>query len=644
MRLFVSTILILIGLSVFSQQVSEEYFKGLKSAEEGNYERAEPLIAQHIGQEMSALEKGKGYFYLMRIYWSQDQFDKSLTYGDSAIATFESIDDHYWKGETLYRLCMNNLIAGSYDIALTQSQESFEEFTLAEDTFKMIWSLGRRGIVFHDITEYEEGLRVMQQTDELHQLYSGKHADLQAMIWGISAINFDDWDKPAEAVKLYRKILKLEPELSSDRELVRTYNNMGNSLMKLGQLDEAEKNFLLNLEANEKEGFRYGIATVKTNLGTIAYRKGDYTRARKLLNEAEAISYEINDVEKILDILQQQQLYHEAVQKPAIALTYLKKYNHLKDSLYSLDKQRQIRLLEKQYESEKKEQQIKIQEAQISAQEAVLSRNQIALAAVTVALILLITIGWLYRNRLKKAQELALEKEKLKTQTVAMNASISSQEKERARYARDLHDGFGQLISTLKIHLGKLRKDDAIQKRDQVFEGASEVIDAMYKELREICFDLMPNTLVKQGIIAGLEELCNRINTSGAVDVDFHAFGLDKRLSEVQEISIYRISQEWINNVLKYAGAKKITLQLTADELELTLTIEDDGQGFNKDLLKKSKGNGWKNLNTRSKLIEGILELETDPNRSGTTLILNAPLTLKTAVTSDIEENTINMV
>ena len=106
---------------------------------------------------------------------------------------------------------------------------------------------------------------------------------------------------------------------------------------------------------------------------------------------------------------------------------------------------------------------------------------------------------------------------------------------------------------------------------------------------------------------------------------------MDERLSEIQEISFYRISQEWINNILKYSDAEKVTLQITRDEGEITLLIEDNGSGFDKNLLTQGKGNGWKNLNTRTNLIKGELELETHPDNKGNTLIVNAPRQLQHA-------------
>ena len=105
--------------------------------------------------------------------------------------------------------------------------------------------------------------------------------------------------------------------------------------------------------------------------------------------------------------------------------------------------------------------------------------------------------------------------------------------------------------------------------------------------------------------------------------MEINVFGLDGRLEDVQEISLYRISQEWVNNILKYSDARKVTVQITKDEEEITLLIEDDGMGFDKNLLIEGKGNGWKNMKSRTNLMKGELEIESTPGMRGNSLILN---------------------
>ena len=142
----------------------------------------------------------------------------------------------------------------------------------------------------------------------------------------------------------------------------------------------------------------------------------------------------------------------------------------------------------------------------------------------------------------------------------------------------------------------------------------------------------MPQTLIKHGVTAALDEFAARVNAAGKLQVETDFFGLEERLSDIQEISLYRISQEWVNNVIKYSHASKVTIQITRDVNELTLLIEDDGTGFNLAELVNGKGNGWRNMNSRANLIKGELEVDTTPNIKGNALIVNVPTSVEETV------------
>lgn len=218
-----------------------------------------------------------------------------------------------------------------------------------------------------------------------------------------------------------------------------------------------------------------------------------------------------------------------------------------------------------------------------------------------------------------------------------MRAIVKSQEDERRRFAEDMHDGLGQLISSLHLNLTNLESIQSTQteKRLEIFQTSRSIIEDMYGELKNICFNLMPQTLISSGIAEALKESANRINKSDKLYVSVKVYGLNKRLSELQEISIYRISQEWINNIIKYANAKRITLQITKDDEEITLMIEDDGIGFDISILHTGKGNGWKNISSRANLMKAAIHLDSTPVTRGSTFILNIPLLSPQSVQSE---------
>ncbi len=607
--------------------------KGLDLTNEGNYDKAIEFFENSIAQNHDDYHiKAQSHLFLSEALWQIKKFDSALYSANIALEIFDSLDEVYWKGRVYYTTCMFNLIYGNYDLALMQAGLAFDAFRFAEDTAYQIRSICRRGVIFHDIGEYSQGIESCNEADSLLANYSNGNADLQASVWGIKAINFDDMGKSDLAVDIYKSILNLRENLSSDKQIILSYNNMGNSLMKLGLLDEAKKYIQMNLEAVTANNYAYGIATAKTNLATIAYLEADFSLSEKLMEEAKQISYDIKDKEKILDVLYQYYKLKEAMNQPEEAISFLKQYHQLKDSLYSIDKQRQIQFLEKSFETEQKENQIALQRAEIAENKAQLERNKVLLFGIGVLIVFIIIIALLNQNRIKRKQELSLQKEKSRIKDLELKAIIKSEEKERTRFARDLHDGIGQFISVLKLNLNRLKKDSQSSDLNNSVSESLDVTEKMYQELKNICFNLMPETLIQFGLVAVLEDFILRINSTGRVKINLDVFGLDKRPEEVIEISIYRIIQEWVNNILKYSDATSITIQITADESEISLLIENNGLGFNKEILINGNGFGWKNINSRANLIKADLEIDTSPGRPGTNLTLNCPLVSENTV------------
>ncbi len=289
----------------------------------------------------------------------------------------------------------------------------------------------------------------------------------------------------------------------------------------------------------------------------------------------------------------------------------------LEDSLFNRSRAESMSKLQVKFDTAQKEKRLAEKELEIQ-------QRNFALAGLSSGFLFILGLGGLLYQRQNGRYQKQLSEEQIKAKDAQIEAGISSQEKERTRFAKDLHDGFGQMISILNLNLQSLEQNP--ESRHTVFEESSKVLEEMYRELKGICFNLMPQTLITSGIAPALREFAFRINVSGKVVVETDFFGLEDRLTDLQEISLYRITQEWVNNVLKYSDADRINIQITKDSEELTLMVEDNGMGFEIDLLQSGKGNGWTNMNSRANLIEGELELDTQVGMKGSTLIVNAPV------------------
>ena len=441
-------------------------------------------------------------------------------------------------------------------------------------------------------------------------------------------------EKFEESLDYYIQSTVVKAAIGDTIGLSYNYDNLGMNYSKLELYDSAK--FYFNLAAEYKLifGDKLGYGIVKNNTGEMLLELGQLNEAEAFFNEALTIAREVSYPDFERHILEMISIVKEERGDFEQALSYYKDHIQVKDSLFNERKSQQVAELETKYQTKKKE-------AEIQTQKAQLQQKNFLLTGAAGVIILLVALFITNRQKVKLKAEKSIEKHKRLAREAEIRATIASQEKERSRYARDLHDGFGQMISILSMNLQNLEKGSKPDVRQKVFEESSKVIDEMYGELKNICFDLMPQTLIKNGLENALKEFVDRVNQAERVFIELNVFGLNERLTEVQEISLYRISQEWINNILKHSDAQKVTLQITKDHEEITLLIEDDGIGFDKKLLTSGKGNGWKNLNTRANLIKGELELETSPGIKGSTLIVNAPVI---STSERVEQNTVKMV
>ena len=142
----------------------------------------------------------------------------------------------------------------------------------------------------------------------------------------------------------------------------------------------------------------------------------------------------------------------------------------------------------------------------------------------------------------------------------------------------------------------------------QAFERSIDMMETCIKEMRRVAYNMMPEVLVESGLNIALKDYCNNINQSGALNLNYYSIGIDdSNIDQTTSIAIYRIVQELINNSIKHAAAKKAIVQVTQSEDLLSLTVEDDGIGF--DTKTINEGIGIQNMQQRIKSLHGKINI-----------------------------------
>ncbi len=216
----------------------------------------------------------------------------------------------------------------------------------------------------------------------------------------------------------------------------------------------------------------------------------------------------------------------------------------------------------------------------------------------------------------RKRQEQELMQTKLDQQNLIIKTIVDTQEFERQRFAEDLHDSLGQMLSALKINIAALESYCHNNENSELYRKSTTLLDTAIQELRSISHNLMPSSLEQLGLNTALKEICRIMNDSKKIQIIYQSYGNEIALDKSYEITLYRVVQELLNNSFKHSHAKKIYLQLFYNEDMILLMYEDDGIGFDlQEIQKKSKGIGLKNIEHRIKLIQGNVHFESEKNK-----------------------------
>lgn len=310
-------------------------------------------------------------------------------------------------------------------------------------------------------------------------------------------------------------------------------------------------------------------------------------------------------------------------------------YNNLK----LVEENQRERLKFSELESEKKEQQLRLAKLEtqqknndINSYKKLLAFkekiNTYYIVFIFIFIVLIFLLLYAYKQRVKSIKQrdelhaLAMEKEKQNSKISTLTALLEGQEKERGRLARDLHDGLGGLLSGTKLQLSILDPHQS----ENIEEGISKSInqiDGAVEELRRVAHNLMPDLLMKYGLVTAIQEFASRMSNS-ALNIHTEFINYSNSITEEKQLLIYRVIQELVNNAIKHAKASEIIIQISEEDNVLHLTVEDDGKGFDLANLDFRKTAGFHNIESRVQFLKGTMNITSQLN-IGTSIELQIP-------------------
>jgi two-component system NarL family sensor kinase len=403
------------------------------------------------------------------------------------------------------------------------------------------------------------------------------------------------------------------------------YGTLGSYYLQTQQLQQAQQALRQALGYAARKGAVGYQAKLLFEIGQLDAQAGDLAQARGQMLHSLALTEQLEDSQQLLDILNGLARLEEEAGQWQAALRYYQRRQQLRDTLASAAVHQQINQLEVRYRTQQQAQQLAVlRQTQASQQQALHQQRQLSalLLALLIALLGLGALGaalWRHRQRVAR-QRREQEKALLTTQAV-----LQGQEEERRRLARDLHDGLGGMLATVKLYLAGLRSEAALPPKPAGLLAQSiEHLDSSISELRQVARNLMPEALLTFGLAQALQDLCDAAQQASGLQVQLQTHGLSPRLDQATEVALYRLVQELLHNALRHAQARQVLVQLMRHADELHLVVEDDGCGFDPAVVRE--GVGLRSTQARARYLGGTLEVHSQPGQ-GTSVSLELRLT-----------------
>ncbi|WP_166387562.1 sensor histidine kinase [Polaribacter sp. 11A2H] len=260
--------------------------------------------------------------------------------------------------------------------------------------------------------------------------------------------------------------------------------------------------------------------------------------------------------------------------------------------------------------------------------EALIQENQVILIALIGVLLLLfmgLALLLFFFSSRKKIVDKELEKKKLEVthQKEIIQSIIITQEEERKRIAQDLHDDISSKLNVINLN-ANLLKDGGLSPEEYLIvnNGILEATDKTLESARKIAHNLLPPILEEFGFKDAVEELADSFNNSRKINITYNINYLKKHLNPQNELHLFRITQELINNSVRHGKAKNSTINISHKDNNLIFSYTDNGVGFNSDKKENKKGLGMKNIESRVSLLNGKYSIGSEVGKGFNILIV----------------------
>lgn len=430
----------------------------------------------------------------------------------------------------------------------------------------------------------------------------------------------------------YLNAIKTAQIYNQEHFQVETANSLAHLYIAQNRLQEAREYTLEALRLmnqsprkNSQGPGNYDRLHAEHNLGVIYLREQKLDKAAPLLLKAFAGAAASGSKDLVPHMEPDVAAFFAAKGDYKKAYDHILHYALLRDTLLEQQKEKVLSNW-MQAKMNEKDKELIAQQLHITQQQSQLQNKNFWIGGTVFGALLLtavfITFIRSYKNK-QRLQQSAFAQLQQEQEINQLKAQVRGEEQERNRIALELHDGIASQLWAIKLNVDSLQQQDPTNgMHRENLQAIYRQLDDTTQEVRKTAHNLMPDLLLEEGLGTALASLCDKIKKQTELEVDFLEYGDIPRMDEEIELSLYRMIQELIQNVLKHAdGATQLLVQLSCIETLLNITVEDNGAGFAVSNPDSAKGMGLRHIERRVKALNGHIDLQSIPGK-GTTVYL----------------------
>ena len=546
----------------------------------------------------------------------QGDYDRALRYCNRAMEKNQDLQHQDLEANIKQSIGVIYKNKGDYDRAIAYYMEALEIREQSGTGKPDISVLNNLGVIYSIQKRYDKALEYYLRALEFGKSVMGAKglAELYNNI-GIIYRNEGDHKK---ALGYYSQALLLYEKVGHKKGLAIVHNNLGMAYKGLGKIEKALEHLFQAVDTYKSIDNKSALANSLNNIARIYTTQQYYEKARHYVEEAIDIAMETGRKRIIAEVYQQSSYIYFELKNYERALLHFQYYERYKSQLFNEASDKRLAKMQARYETVEKERQLwesKYETAEKERQIVTLLKDKQQLYASLIgvvfmmAFLLILFINYRQKQKLKSIRN-----------------TLKGQETERKRISKELHDGVGGALASIRLNL--MRMDE---KKETQLDHAIENISKTWEEVRAISHHLMPPALIDDSFVFALKKYVDDLITATGLEIQLDCFPEEKwnNLEKDLQTELYRMVQEVCNNIVKHAQASRVFIQLVWHHKGLTLLLEDDGLGF--DVENKKGGIGLKNIRSRVRLLKGRFHIESQYNK-GTAVHIEIPEPERVAV------------